>query len=215
MAGVDRRRTVALQRAQKQVREDERLGFLGGFEHFLVEVEKGVMHAAPGGALAITDLRILTVQDSGIHQSLAHSTVQGARLQARFLRLSTLTIDAGPMGVVGLTGPRNLMKQALSEMQRFVDQPLPEQPTSRLIPTVTGAELCCSACSISQQDDWNPAPDYCHGCLSNFEWSEGHRKLVDEFRAYLKAGADRRKLPPHLWEWLKTENPAYAKRLKG
>ncbi|MDV9198529.1 hypothetical protein [Streptomyces sp. Wh19] len=119
------------------------------------------------------------------------------------------------MGVIGLTGPRGLMKRALSDINQLAGQPLPEQPTSRLIPAVTAAELCCSTCSISQQDDWNTAPDYCHGCLSTFDWSEGQHKLVDEFRTYLKAGADRRKLPAHLWEWLKTENPAYAKRLKG
>ena len=68
---------------------------------------------------------------------------------------------------------------------------------------------------LRQQDGWNPTPDYCHGCLRTFEWSDGQRKLVEEFRAYLDAGAKRIELPAHLWEWTKKENPDFARKLRG
>lgn len=208
VAGVTPR-SMALQRAQAAVRTDERLGYLTSFDKFLVETPGGVFEAA-GGALAITHLRLLTAQDNGIYQSLPHSVITDVRLETKLLRPAILTINAGSMGTMALVGLRDQMKKAAKDLEQLAGQPLPPQPTSRLVPAVAFRTLCCSACSRDQQDEWNPAPEYCHGCLRTFEWTEKSHQLVKDFRAHIESGGDMAKIPAHLWEWIKLENPRYA-----
>ncbi|MER7688640.1 hypothetical protein [Streptomyces sp. NPDC097610] len=210
------RREKALQRAQAQIRDDEKLVFLFGFEQMLVVAGDQVI-PRPGGAVALTRLRILLAQEdkANSYTSLGHSILLGAQLQTKLLRPSILTINAGSMGTVALVGPRRDMKHLANGINLFAGQKGSAQPVSRLVPPPAANALCCSECGVRQQDDWNPTPDYCHGCLRTFEWPDGQRKLVEDFRAYLDAGAKRPGLPAHLWEWTKKENPAYAQRLRG
>ncbi|MFD8384328.1 hypothetical protein ACFV2X_38400 [Streptomyces sp. NPDC059679] len=210
------RREKALQRAQARIRGDEKLVLLFGFDQLLVVAGSQTV-PRPGGAAALTRLRILLAQEDGSHTytSLGHSTVLGAQLQTKFLGPSVLTINAGPMGILALVGARRDMKQLADGINLFVGRPDAEQPVSRLVPPPSTDALCCSECGVRQQDTWNPTPDYCHGCLRTFEWPDRQRNLVAEFRAYLDAGAKRSELPAHLWEWTKKENPDFARKLRG
>ncbi|MFF5019107.1 hypothetical protein [Streptomyces sp. NPDC001165] len=209
------RRSKALQRARGRIRQDEKLVHLFGFDQLLVVAGNQVVQR-PGGAVALTSLRILVAQEdtAQTYTSLGHPAVLGAQLQAKFLGPSALTVNAGRMGTIAFVGARRDMKHLADGINLCAGKPGPEQPSSRLVPPPSADALCCSECRVQQQDAWNPAPAYCHGCLRTFEWPERHRKLVHEFRAFLDAGAKRGPIPAELWQWTKMENPDFAKRLR-
>ncbi|QFQ98376.1 hypothetical protein F9278_21770 [Streptomyces phaeolivaceus] len=203
------------QRIRSYVREDERLLSICEFETFLVLLgqltagERAIER--PGGVFAVTDLRILIVQDNFTCTSIAHPDVVRVLTEKRFpFRLSAF-IDAGPLGQIGLLGRRGGMRKAVRAMVPLAGAPIREQPKSRLTPLPPHGPLVCAECGGWQQDEWNVSPDFCHMCLRHFEWTAEHAKMVAEFREWVDNGKP--SIAASLWAWIKAENPEFARKV--
>ncbi|MGW2082612.1 hypothetical protein ACWCOW_37885 [Streptomyces sp. NPDC001939] len=207
------KRQRALQRAHAIVRKDEAAAGIFGFDVLLVVIGDQVV-PRPGGAVGITDRRILVVQEDGRERpvtSLSHSSVLGAQLQEKFMKPSVVTINAGQMGITALTGPKGPMKRIAALVNTFAGSVV-ELESARLMPDPNALSLCCSGCGHFQQDEWNLHPEYCHICMRTFTWTDRRRELVGELKAFLASGAPASAKPQHLWEWGKHENPDWVRQ---
>ncbi|WP_330481404.1 hypothetical protein [Streptomyces sp. NBC_00724] len=206
---VARRKTV--ERTVAQVRGDETLLVMRDFATLTVAVGSGAI-SRPGGVVAVTTLRTIVAQDDMLRTSLPHPVIANVLLTKRLLRPSVLVIDAGPLGQLGLIGKGKDLNHVAGPMSQLAATPIGVQPESRLVPDVIGTHLACAECRTQQQDDWDPTPVYCHGCLRSFTWSDSQTAIVAEFRQWMNEGADLVKRPHHLWDWTKTENAHFYNR---
>ncbi|MGW0827126.1 hypothetical protein [Streptomyces sp. NPDC002845] len=193
-----------VRRAHSRIRDDEELVLLLGFDQMFQPVGAGLGHRLPGGVAALTRFRILLVQ-SEQYTSLPHPIVKQSTVRPKLLLPSTLVIDAGPMwGTLMLVGARRALKDLGKGINQFAGRQIPEQPVTRLVPTLGLGRPRCAACGVDEQ--WyGMTLEYCHGCLRSFEWTDRRRELMGKYREFVKTRRSEGLPPQDLMTWIVEE----------
>lgn len=198
----DPERRRAARRVHSRIRDDEELVLLFGFNQMFLPVgTDGLGLRLSGGVVALTRWRIL-LEGPGLY-SLPHPIVKQAAVRPRFLLSSTLAIDAGPMwGTLVLMGARRDLKALGKGINLFAGHQIPDQPATRLVPTVGLSSPRCAACDIEEDP---MTLEYCHGCLRTIEWTDHRRALMSEYREFVRTRRPADLPPQHLRHWIREE----------